>query len=104
MSKIELIYTIVLVVLAISVAIYYFVLAIKNGWIKQITQTMNSAIRFAEFQEPKWSASKKKAYVLSEVEAKCDQLGIPYTLISKLVNKAIERIVADHNVIDHGEQ
>ena len=103
MSKLELIYTIIFVILAISVSIYYFVLAIKHGWIKQITQTMNNAIRFAELQEPKWSASKKKSYVLSQIEAKCDELGIPYTLIYRLVNKAIERIVADHNVIDHGE-
>lgn len=99
MSKLELIYTIAIAIIALVLVIYYIILAIKNGWIKKITATLNEAIKYAEFniQGP----AEKKKYVLDKVEEKCTELGIPYALISNLINKIIEKIVANHNIIDH---
>ncbi len=99
MSRIELIYTIALCVVALAVFIYYAILAIKNGWIKKITQTLNDAIRYAEKNIQ--GKNEKKEYVMKKVEEKCTELGIPYAFIYKLVSKIIDKIIANHNIIDH---
>lgn len=99
MSKIEMIYTIGLAIVALIVLVYYFVLMIKNGWIKKITMTLNDAIRYAEKNIT--GKAEKKNYVLSKVEEKCAELGIPYVLIRNLVSKTIERIIGNYNIIDH---
>ena len=45
------------------------------------------------------SGDKKKAYVIEKVKAKCDELGIPYALLKKLINVAIDKVIEDYNVI-----
>lgn len=94
MSKIELIETIALAVVALVIV----VLAIKNGWIKKLTQTVYEAIKYAE---ENLKGNEKKAYVMRRVEARCSELGIPYTLIYNIVSKLIDKVIAHHNVIDH---
>lgn len=101
MSNLELIYTIAFSVIAATFVLYWIIMAIKNGWIKKITQTLNSAMRYAENNIT--GPSEKKYYVLKQVEAKCEEEGIPFFLIKGLISKVIERIVKDHNVFDHGD-
>ena len=101
MSKLELIYTIALAVVVLVLVVYYLIMAIKNGWINKITATLNEAIKYAE--DNITGSSKKKEYVMSKVEEKCVELGIPYYLIKNLVSKLINRIIKDHNVIAHNE-
>ena len=99
MSKLELIYTIAIAVVVLFLVIYYIIMAIKNGWIKKITDTLNEAIRYAE-ANIKGGAEKKK-YVLKQVEDKCVELGIPYGLIKNLINQIITKVIANYNIIDH---
>lgn len=99
MSKLELIYTVAISVVVLFLVIYYIILAIKNGWIKKITDTLNTAIRYAE-ANIKGGAEKKK-YVLKQVEDKCVELGIPYGLIKNLINQIITKVIANYNIIDH---
>lgn len=97
MTKLELIELIILVVIAVGIAIYYLIKAIKNGWITKITQTLNEAIKYAEKHITGGEA--KKEYVLIKVKEKCEELGIPYTLIEKLVNKIIDKVISNYNII-----
>lgn len=97
MSKLELLELIVIGVVALGLGIYYLIKAIKNGWITKITATMNEAIKYAELNIS--GGEKKKEYVLCKVEEKCEELGIPYTFIKKLVKKLVDRVVANYNVI-----
>lgn len=99
MSKMELIYTIAIAVVALVVVIYLIVMGIKNGWIKKVIQTLNSSIKYAE-NNIKGNVEKKK-YVMDKVEEKCTELGIPWFLIRKPISKLIDRIIKDYNVIDH---
>lgn len=97
MTKLELIELVALAIVVIGVTLYYLVLAIKNGWIKKITKTMNEAIKYAELNISGGEA--KQEYVLKEVEKKCEELGIPFTFIRKLAVKVIKKVISDYNVI-----
>lgn len=97
MTKLELIELIILIVVAFGLGIYYLIKAIKNGWIQKITATMNEAIKYAEKHIEGGTA--KKEYVLQKVKEKCEGLGIPYTLIEKLVKRIIDKVIANYNVI-----
>ena len=97
MSKLEILELIVLAIIALAIALYYIVKAIKNGWVEKLTQTINEAIKYAELNIR--GGSEKKQYVLGKVEEKCTELGIPYTLIYKLVNRVIDKIISNYNVI-----
>lgn len=99
MSKLELIYTIAIGAVVLFLVIYYIIMAIKNDWIKKITDTLNEAIRYAE-ANIKGGVEKKK-YVLKQVEDKCVELGIPYGLIKNLINQIITKVIANYNIIDH---
>ena len=99
MSKLELMQTIALGVIVLIILIYYLIMAIKNGWVKKLTATLNEAIRYAE-KNITGNVEKKK-YVMEKIEDKCIELGIPYALIKNVISKLIERIIRDHNVIDH---
>ena len=99
MSKLELIYTIAIAVFVAILLIYYIVMAIKNGWIKKLTETLNISMKYAE--DNIIGSAEKKKYVMEQIENKCIELGIPYTLISKLISRLIEKIIANHNIIDH---
>lgn len=97
MTKLELIELIVIAIIVVVLAIYYSILAIKNGWTKKLIDTVNEAIKYAETNIEGGSA--KKAYVMKQVEDKCYELGIPYALIKKLIDKIIDKIIANYNVI-----
>lgn len=97
MTKLELIELIILIVVAVGLGIYYLIKAIKNGWIQKITTTMNEAIKYAEKHIEGGEA--KKEYVLRKVKEKCEELGIPYSLIENLVKRIIDKVVANYNVI-----
>ncbi len=99
MSKLELIYTIALAIFVVVLLIYYIIMAIKNGWIKKLTETLNVSMKYAE--DNITGSAEKKKYVMEQIESKCIELGIPYTLISKLISSLIEKIIANHNIIDH---
>lgn len=97
MSKLELVELLILVIVALVLSIYYIILAIKNGWIKKITLTMNEAIKYAELNIS--GGEKKLEYVLTKVEEKCEELGIPFVFIRKLVKKLINKTIQSYNVI-----
>lgn len=97
MSKLEILELVVIGIIALAIALYYIVKAIKNGWLEKITQTINEAIKYAELNIQ--GGSEKKKYVLGKVEEKCSELGIPYTLIYKLVNRVIDKVISNYNII-----
>lgn len=97
MTKLELIELIILGVVALVLIVYYSIKAIKNGWVQKITATMNEAIKYAEANIT--GSKEKKEYVLQKVKEKCEELGIPYTLIESFVSKLINKIIANYNVI-----
>ena len=97
MTKLELAELIALAIVVVVLAIYYSILAIKNGWVKKITQTLNESIKYAELNIS--GGEEKQEYVLNQVEKKCDELGIPFTFIKKLVIKLIKKIISNYNVI-----
>ncbi len=97
MTKLELIELIVIAIVILFLAIYYGIKAIRNGWIDKITATINEAIKYAEKNIEGGAA--KKAYVMQQVEDKCYELGIPYALVKKLVDKLINKIIANYNIL-----
>lgn len=100
MSKLELLELIALAIIVTVLVIYWLIQAIKNHWIKELTKTVNDAIKYAEEH---WSAGPyKKNYVMKQVEEKCTELGIPYFLIYKLINKLVDKIVSNYNIIKKG--
>lgn len=98
MSKLELVELVILVIVALVLSIYYIVLAIKNGWIKKITLTINESIKYAE--ENIEGGEEKKKYVFNQVQIKCEELGIPFTFIRNLVSKIIDKIISNYNIIE----
>lgn len=91
--------------IVLILVIYYLVKAIKNKWLQQLTQTINDAIAEAEKKFPEsGSGADKKNYVLDKITAKCSELGIPFTLVYKLVNKLIEDVIANYNVISKSDK
>lgn len=100
MSTLEIIELVILSVIVISLVIYYGIKAIKNGWIKELTSTIGQAMNDAEKQFPEQgSGKKKKEYVLFKVKAKCEEIGIPYTILATLIGKLIDTIIKNYNVI-----
>ena len=97
MTKLELIELVALAIVVIGLTLYYLVLAIKNGWIKKVAKTMNEAIKYAELNIS--GGEKKFDYVLAKVEEKCEELGIPFVFIRKLVKKLINKTIEGYNVI-----
>lgn len=101
MSNRDLVELIIYAVVAIFVVGYFVIKAIKNHWIKQLTDTLNEALHYAE--ENITGPSDKKRYVLTKLEEKCIELGIPYGLIRRLLDKLIEKVVAYHNKVAKGK-
>lgn len=97
MGNRDLIELIILCIIALFVAIYFIIKAIKNHWIEKITLVINESIKYAELNIKEGPA--KKRYVLEQVELKCEELGIPYTFISKLVGKIIDKVISDYNIL-----
>lgn len=88
----------ILLIIAVAAFLLYLgVMAIKNHWISQLTETIETAIKEAEKSGK--SGADKKLYVLEQVEKKCEELKIPYKLTFGLVSKLIDTIVKHYNVI-----
>lgn len=100
MSTLEIVELIIIGIIALFLLVYYGIKAIKNKWVEELTITVNNSIKYAE--EHYYEGFEKKKYVLQEVEAKCQELGIPYALIQKLISKLVDKIVANYNVIKKG--
>ena len=100
MTTLEIIQLCVIGIAVFAILIYCLVVGIKNKWFKQLLETMNTAINEAETKFPEQgSGEQKKAYVLEKVKVKCDELCIPYELLKKLINVAIEKIIEHYNII-----
>ncbi len=97
MTTKEIIELIVVALIVVVNVVYYSILAIKNGWVKKILATMNEAIKYAELNIS--GGENKFNYVLTKVEEKCEELGIPFVFIRKLVKKLINKTIEGYNVI-----
>lgn len=97
MTTKEIIELIVVALIVVVNVVYYSILAIKNGWVKKILATMNESIKYAELNIS--GGEKKLEYVLAKVEEKCEELGIPFVFIRKLVKKLINKTIQSYNVI-----
>ena len=97
MSTLELIQLIALIIIAVFSVIYYICKAIKEHWLEQLTNTIENAIKYAEANIK--DGKEKKAYVLEQVKIKCEELGIPYHLLEKIIKKLIDRIIKDYNIL-----
>lgn len=100
MSVLEIIQLCVIGVAVLAILIYIIVMGIKNKWFSKIWDTIKVSIKEAEKKFPEsGSGDKKKAYVLEKVKAKCNELGVPYALLKKLIDLAIDKVIEDYNVI-----
>jgi len=99
MTKLELLYTAMIAAAVLVLFIYCVVVVIKNGLIKKIMPTLKEAMQYAE-KNISGSEAKQK-YVLTAIEEKCKELGIPLGLTIKLATKLIKIIITNYNVIDH---
>ena len=100
MSTKEIIELVVLSVVVLALVVYYSIKAVKNGWIKKLTNTIEKAIKDAEKKYPGQGSGKQKLeYVMNCVEDKCVELGIPYSLLKSLIEKIINTTIAHYNVI-----
>ena len=100
MTTLEIIQLCVISVAILAILIYIIVMGIKNKWFSKLWDTIKVSIKEAEEKFPEsGSGDKKKAYVLEKVKAKCDELGIPYELLKKLIDVAIDKVIEDYNVI-----
>lgn len=100
MSVLEIIQLCVIGVTAFVILIYIIVMGIKNKWFSKLWDTIKVSIKEAEEKYPdSGSGEQKKAYVLEKVKTKCNELGIPYTLLKKLIDLAIDKVIEDYNVI-----
>lgn len=100
MSVFEIIRLCILGVAILAFAIAILVVGIKNKWFSKIWDTIKIAIKEAEEKYPEsGSGEQKKAYVLEKVKTKCDELGIPYNFLKKLINLTIDKVIKYYNVI-----
>ena len=99
MNKIEIIKTCLLIIIALGIIIYYIIKAIKNKWLQKLTTTIESAIVHAETKFPNGHGEEKLQFVLNTVKEKCNELGIPYSLLYKLIQKLVNTIIANYNII-----
>lgn len=99
MTKLEIIQLICISVILIGTVVLTIIKAIKNNWIGKLTDCIEVSIKEAEEKWPNGNGSEKLNFVLEKVKIKCNELGIPYLTIYKLVKTLIEKIVANYNVI-----
>ena len=100
MTILEIIQLSVIGIAIVAILVYCVVMGVKNKWFSKLRETIKLAIKEAETKFPEsGSGDKKKAYVLEQVEIKCIELGIPYSLLKKLISLAIDKIIDDYNVI-----
>lgn len=100
MTILEIIQLSVIGIALVAILIYCIVMGVKNKWFSKLWETIKLAIKEAETKFPEsGSGDKKKAYVLEQVEIKCIELGIPYSLLKKLISLAIDKVIDDYNII-----
>lgn len=99
MSTLEIINLVILLVVGLGLGIYYLIKAIKNHWIKQLIDTLEHALKEAEEKYPHGHGAEKNAMVLAAVRDKCEELGIPYLLLSKIINKLIDDYIKKYNLL-----
>jgi hypothetical protein len=100
MSIREIVELCIIAVAVTAVLLYTVVAGIKNKWFSKLWNTIKDAIKEAEDKYPeRGSGSKKKEYVLQKVEEKCKEFGIPYALLKRLINIAIDKVIEDYNII-----
>lgn len=100
MSTLEIIELCIIAVAFITLLIYSIVKCTKNHLFSKILTTIESSIKEAETLFPGTGrGEEKKQYVVSKVEEKCNELGIPYSLLKKLVSIAIDKIIANFNIL-----
>lgn len=100
MTKLEMIELIAIITVGVGIGIYYLIKAIRGNWVKALKGTIEDSI--AEAERTNRKGEDKKNLVLGRIQAKCQELGIPYDMIKKLVGKLIDQIVANYNVIEKG--
>ena len=97
MNTLELIQLIGYAILTLAILIYVIVMAIRGKWIGKLTATLEKAVKEAEASGK--TGEEKKAYVLEQFKLKCEELGIPYRLISSYASKMIDIIIKNYNII-----
>lgn len=102
MTILEIIELAVLVVIILGLSIFYLIKAIKNKWLSKIYNAIKDAI--AEAEETDLKGQAKKEYVLNKVKDLCSELGVPYELIKKLIDRAIEKIIEGYNTISKSKK
>lgn len=87
------------IIFIVCLLIYYLIIAIKNGWMKKLTSILNNAIKEAEEKWPQGHGDEKQAYVLNAIETACSELGIPFSLLRKMICKLINTIIEHYNIV-----
>ena len=103
MSTLEIIRIAAELLIVCVLVIYYLIKIIKNKWFSKITGTIKDAIVEAENKWPEGHGDEKKSYVIESVKIKCEELGIPFELLYKLINKAIDTIISNYNTLKKGK-
>lgn len=84
----------------VGILLYYLIKGIKNGWFNKILSTIQTAIKEAE---EKYSESgkgiEKKQYVMNKVSSKCEELGVPFKLLYKLISNFIDTVIQNYNTV-----
>lgn len=99
MTVLEIIQLCVIAVAVLALSIYIIVMGIKNKWLSKLIEAAKEAIVEAEKQWPEGHGEEKKQYVLNKISDKCKELGIPYEILKKLIDKLVEEIVGNYNTI-----
>lgn len=100
MTSLEILELVLLCVCILALAIYIIVKGVKNKWFAKLLATIETTIKEAEKKFPEsGSGDKKKKYVIDAVKAKCKELGIPYSILEKLISVAIDKVIKDYNII-----
>lgn len=100
MTSLEILELVLLCICILALVIYIIVKGIKDKWFAKLLATIETAIKEAEKKFPEsGSGDKKKKYVIDAVKTKCEELGIPYSILEKLISVAIDKIVKNYNVI-----
>lgn len=93
----DLIMLIVFVAILVLGLIVLLCIVLKNKWISKLYPTVQQAMKDAEASGK--PGPEKKAYVLSIVQARCEELKIPYKFIMWAVSRLIELIVKYYNAL-----
>ena len=99
MTTLEIIELTILIVSFITIFGVYLYKAIKNKWLGQLMDTLETAMKIAEEKYPDGHGDEKREYVLSEIKNKCEELSIPYGVMSTLLTKIIAEIVTHWNIL-----